>query len=42
MKQLIAGSVIDNLYDVFEKIHQKRNAVQKNLGKWLSHFHFIK
>lgn len=40
MKQLIAGSVIDNLYDVFEKNTSKRNAVQ-NLGKWLSHFHFI-
>lgn len=39
MKQLIAGSVIDNLFDVFEKNTSKRNAA-KNLGKWLSHFHF--
>jgi ATP-dependent DNA helicase RecQ len=39
MKQLIAGSVIDNLFDVFEKNTSKRNAAQ-NLGKWLSHFHF--
>jgi ATP-dependent DNA helicase RecQ len=40
MKQLIAGSIIDNLFDVFEKNTSKRNAAQK-LSKWLSHFHFM-
>lgn len=39
MKQLIAGSIIDNLFDVFEKNTSKRSAAQK-LTYWLSHFHF--
>lgn len=39
MKQLIAGSVIDNIFDVFEKNTYKRTAAQK-LSKWLSHFYF--
>lgn len=39
MKQLIAGSVIDNLFDVFENNTSKRTAAQI-LAKWLSHFHF--
>lgn len=37
MKQFLAGSVIDNLFDVFEKNTSKKNAAQK-LSKWLSHF----
>lgn len=39
MKQLIAGSVIDNLFDVFDKNTSKKTAAHK-LSKWLSHFHF--
>ena len=39
MKQLIAGSVVDNLFEVFNKNTFKRTAAQK-LAKWLSHFHF--
>jgi ATP-dependent DNA helicase RecQ len=39
MKQLLAGSVIDNLFDVFEKNTLKRNSAQK-LTHWLSHFNF--
>jgi ATP-dependent DNA helicase RecQ len=39
MKQLIAGSVIDNLFDVFEKNTSKRTVAYK-LSKWLSHFQY--
>lgn len=39
MKQLIAGSVIDNLFDAFDKNSSKKAAAHK-LSKWLSHFHF--
>lgn len=38
MKQFLAGSVIDNLFEVFEKNTSKKSAAQK-LSEWLSHFH---
>lgn len=38
MKQFLAGSVIDNLFEVFDKNTSKKTAAQK-LAKWLSHFH---
>jgi ATP-dependent DNA helicase RecQ len=39
MKQLIAGSIVDNLFDVFEKNSSKKAAAQE-LTYWLSHFNF--
>lgn len=38
MKQFLAGSIIDNLFEVFDKNTSKRTSAQ-TLAKWLSHFH---
>ena len=37
MKQFLAGNIIDNLFDVFEKKSSQKNAF-KELAKWISHF----
>ena len=37
MKQFLAGSIIDNLFEVFDKNTSKKSSAKK-LSKWLSHF----
>ena len=37
MKQFLAGNIIDNLFDVFEKKSTQKKAF-KELAKWISHF----
>ena len=39
MKQLIAGSISDNIFDLFQNDSTKKDSVLK-LCKWLSHFNF--
>jgi hypothetical protein len=37
MKQYLAGNIIDNILDVFEKKSSRKNAAKK-LASWLSYF----